>query len=60
MAASFALCCAAMALHPDHLAALIDVRVAELRVLAAQTAAEFWRTRPTLVERCFPHPVASG
>jgi hypothetical protein len=27
-----------MALHPDHVAALIDVRVAELRLLAAQTA----------------------
>ena len=29
----------AMALHPDHLAALIELRVAELRVLAVQTAA---------------------
>jgi hypothetical protein len=38
-----------MALHPDHVAALIDVRVAELRTLAAQTAIEFWRARPKLI-----------
>ena len=35
-----------MALHPDHVAALIDVRVAELRVLAAQTAIDFAREQP--------------
>ena len=28
---------------PDHLAALIDLRVAELRVFAAQTAVDFER-----------------
>jgi hypothetical protein len=35
-----------MALHPDHVAALIDVRVAELRCLAAQTAIDFAREQP--------------
>jgi len=35
-----------MALHPDHVAALIEVRVAELRVLAAQTAIDFAREQP--------------
>ena len=35
-----------MALHQDHVAALIDVRVAELRVLAAQTAIDFAREQP--------------
>jgi len=39
----------AVALSPDYVAALIDLRVAELRLLAAQTAVEFWRARPTLI-----------
>jgi hypothetical protein len=43
-----------MALSPDYLAALIDLRVAELRELAARTAVEYWRARPTLAERYFP------
>jgi hypothetical protein len=43
-----------MALSSAHLAALIDLRVAELRVLAAQTALEYGQTRPTLAERYFP------
>jgi hypothetical protein len=42
-----------MALSPDHLAALIDLRVAELRLLAARTAVEYWHARPTLAERRF-------
>jgi hypothetical protein len=44
-----------MAPSPDYLAALIDLRVSELRVLAAQTAVEYWHTRPTLAERYFPN-----
>jgi len=36
-----------MALSPDHLAALIDVRLAELRELAAETAYAYGR------EQCF-------
>jgi len=44
-----------VALPSDYLAALIDVRVAELRELAAWTAVEYWRTRPTLAERYFPN-----
>jgi hypothetical protein len=36
-------------LSPDHIAALIDLRVCELRELAARTAVEYWRTRPTLL-----------
>ena len=43
-----------MALSPDYLAALIDLRVAELRELAARTAVEYWRARPTLAEQYFP------
>ena len=43
------------------MAALIDLRVAELRLLAARTAVEFWRARPTLTERYFPTlPRSSG
>jgi len=34
-----------MLLHPNHLAARIDVRVAELRVLAARTPVDYWRER---------------
>ena len=44
-----------MALHPDYVAALIDLRVAELRELAARIAVEYWRTRPTLADRYFPN-----
>jgi len=43
-----------MALAADHIVALIDLRVAELRLLAARTAVEFWQTRPTLADRYFP------
>jgi hypothetical protein len=35
-------------LDPEHLAALIDRRVAELRVLAAQTAVDFGREQSAL------------
>jgi hypothetical protein len=38
-----------MALSPDHVAALIDLRVAELRELAAWTAVECWHARPSRV-----------
>jgi len=44
-----------VALSSDYIDALIDVRVAELRELAAWTAVEYWRTRPTLAERYFPN-----
>jgi hypothetical protein len=49
-----------MALSPDHMAALIDLRVARLRLLAARTAVEYWQTRPTLAERYFPHPAVDS
>ena len=41
-----------MALSSDQLDALIDLRVCELRELAAWTAVEYWRLRPrpTLAE----------
>jgi hypothetical protein len=44
-----------VALSSDQLAALIDLRVCELRELAARTAVEYWRTRPTLADRYFPN-----
>ena len=44
-----------MALSSDYLEALIDLRVCELRELAAWTAVEYWRLRPTLAERYFPN-----
>jgi len=50
-----------MAPHSDHLAPLIDVRVAELRELAARTAVKYWHGRPSLAERYFPSlPRSSG
>jgi hypothetical protein len=39
-------CAMTKPLDPDHLAALIEWRVAELRVLAAQTAVDFAREQP--------------
>jgi hypothetical protein len=44
-----------MALAADHISVLIDWRVAELRLLAARTAVEYRRTRPTLADRYFPN-----
>lgn len=39
-------------------AARIELRVAELRVLAARTALEYWRSHPLLPLRSKPDPVA--
>jgi hypothetical protein len=35
----------------------MDIRVAELRVLAAQTAVEYWRSRPMPPLPSKPNPV---
>jgi len=43
-----------VALPSDYLDALISVRVAKLRELAARTAVEYWDARPTLAERFAP------
>jgi len=44
-----------VALSSDQLAALIDLRVCELRELAARTAVEYWDARPSLADRYFPN-----
>jgi hypothetical protein len=43
-------------LSAEHLKVRIDLRVAQLRVLAAQTALDYWRPRPRPPRHTIPPP----
>jgi hypothetical protein len=43
-------------LSAEHLKVRVDLRVAQLRVLAAQTALDYWRPRPRPLRHTIPPP----